>query len=345
MSSKKNPKSKNKFTDSNKSHDINKNYIDLLDEDKPISGQKFVCLSFISPEEIIKNKNLFLFEKFLENFEFRKSMEKYRQFLSFISYKYNITFDKLDSDLEEFIREEKSNLITTTMEDEYKNFIDATEEKLNNEFNTINNFQTSTRGIKVRGVFETQEEAEIKCKSLREIDSNHDVYVGPVGIWLPFHPEAYKTGRVEYLEKELNDLMAQKKKNDEVSKENFKQRVKESKQKAIEENIEKAEKEGNKLLQSIDEEGNLVNSDTSKIFEEMTSVLNDTENISTANLKKELMEDNTIILPDKKDNDHGLSEIITRQKELEKMAAEADGMESVSEPPFATNTDNTVNVE
>ena len=344
MSTKKNPKSKNKLNDASKSFDSNK-YVDLLDEDKPISGQKYVCLSFISPEEIIKNKNLFLFEKFLENFEFRKSMEKYRQFLSFISYKYNINFDKLDSDLEEFIREEKSNLITTTMEDEYKNFIDATEEKLNNEFNTMNNFQTSTRGIKVRGVFETQEEAEIKCKSLREIDSNHDVYVGQVGIWLPFHPEAYKTGRVEYLEKELNDLMTQKKKNDEVSKENFKQRVKESKQKAIEENIEKAEKEGNKLLQSIDEDGNLVNSDTSKIFEEMTSVLNDTENISTANLKKELMEDNSIILPDKKDNDHGLSELIVRQKELEKIAAEADGMESVSEPPSATNTNNTVNVE
>lgn len=344
MSTKKNPKSKNKLNDASKSFDSNK-YVDLLDEDKPISGQKYVCLSFISPEEIIKNKNLFLFEKFLENFEFRKSMEKYRQFLSFISYKYNINFDKLDSDLEEFIREEKSNLITTTMEDEYKNFIDATEEKLNNEFNTMNNFQTSTRGIKVRGVFETQEEAEIKCKSLREIDSNHDVYVGQVGIWLPFHPEAYKTGRVEYLEKELNDLMTQKKKNDEVSKENFKQRVKESKQKAIEENIEKAEKEGNKLLQSIDEDGNLVNSDTSKIFEEMTSVLNNTENISTANLKKELMEDNTIILPDKKDNDHGLSELIVRQKELEKIAAEADGMESVSEPPSATNTNNTINVE
>tara|TARA_Y100000816_G_scaffold288672_1_gene273678 strand:+ start:245 stop:1279 length:1035 start_codon:yes stop_codon:yes gene_type:complete len=344
MSTKKNPKSKNKLNDATKSSDSN-NFVDLLDEDKPISGQKYVCLSFISPEEIIKNKNLFLFEKFLENFEFRKSMEKYRQFLSFISYKYNINFDKLDSDLEEFIREEKSNLITTTMEDEYKNFIDATEEKLNNEFNTMNNFQTSTRGIKVRGVFETQEEAEIKCKLLREIDSNHDVYVGQVGIWLPFHPEAYKTGRVEYLEKELNDLMTQKKKNDEVSKENFKQRVKESKQKAIEENIEKAEKEGNKLLQSIDEDGNLVNSDTSKIFEEMTSVLNDTENISTANLKKELMEDDTIILPDKKDNDHGLSELIVRQKELEKIAAEADGMESVSEPPTTTNTNNIINVE
>ena len=57
------------------------------------------------------------------------------------------------------------------------------------------------------------------------------------------------------------------------------------------------------------------------------------------------MEDNTIILPDKKDNDHGLSELIVRQKELEKIAAEADGMESVSEPPSATNTNNTVNLE
>ena len=42
-------------------------------------------------------------------------------------------------------------------------------------------------------------------------------------------------------------------KNDNVSKEEFKKRVKESKQKAIEENIAKAEKEGNKLMQSINE--------------------------------------------------------------------------------------------
>ena len=28
-------------------------YVDLLDEDKPISGQKFVCVSFVSPEGCI----------------------------------------------------------------------------------------------------------------------------------------------------------------------------------------------------------------------------------------------------------------------------------------------------
>ena len=40
--------------------------VDLLDEDKPIAEQKFACLSFISPEYEIKNKQLFMFESFVE---------------------------------------------------------------------------------------------------------------------------------------------------------------------------------------------------------------------------------------------------------------------------------------
>ena len=75
--------------------------------------------------------------------------------------------------------------------------------KLEKEFNDQNNFQTNTRGIKVRGSFQSMQEAELRCKLLREVDPNHDVYIGQVGVWMPFHPEAYKTGKVEYLEKEL----------------------------------------------------------------------------------------------------------------------------------------------
>ena len=37
----------------------NPKYVDVLDEDKAVSGQKFVCVSFISPEKILKQKNLF----------------------------------------------------------------------------------------------------------------------------------------------------------------------------------------------------------------------------------------------------------------------------------------------
>ena len=46
----------------------NPKYVDLLDEDKPISGQKFACISFVSPDKVLKQKNLFMFEKFLLRF-------------------------------------------------------------------------------------------------------------------------------------------------------------------------------------------------------------------------------------------------------------------------------------
>ena len=67
---------------------VNPKYVDLLDEDRPISGQKFVCVSFVSPENILKQKQHFLFEQFLKHFDFKTSMDKYNQFLNFISYKY-----------------------------------------------------------------------------------------------------------------------------------------------------------------------------------------------------------------------------------------------------------------
>ena len=53
---------------------------------------------------------------------------------------------------------------------------------------------------------------------LRELDNNHDVFIGPVGTWMPWDPEAYKTGRVEYLEEELNQLMNEKVKNEKEAK-------------------------------------------------------------------------------------------------------------------------------
>ena len=310
MSSKKASKSKETSTNSKDTK-----YIDLLDEDKPISGQKFVCLSFISPENILKDKNQFYFEKYIKNFELKKSLDKFGQFLNFISYKYNLDYEKISKDMEEFVQEEKDNLFLTNLSDDYKSFIELHEEKLQSEFNEVCDFQTNTRGIKVRGVFETQQEAEVRCKMLREHDPNHDVYVGQVGMWMPFHPEAYRTGRVEYLEKELNELMANKKKNDDSSKEEFNKRVKESKRKAIEENIAKAEKEGNKLLQSIDDDGNLVNADRMDVPGKNLLFGEDKEgDVSTADLRKELFDGENVIVGRDKNSDHGLSEILERQK-------------------------------
>ena len=65
----------------------NLHYVDLLEEDKPIAGQKFVCVSFVSPDKIIKQKEIYLFEQFLNKWDLNKSMEKFVQFLNFISFK------------------------------------------------------------------------------------------------------------------------------------------------------------------------------------------------------------------------------------------------------------------
>tara|TARA_B100001063_G_C16742546_1_gene545599 strand:- start:963 stop:1850 length:888 start_codon:yes stop_codon:yes gene_type:complete len=266
------------------------NYVDLLDEDKSISGQKFVCLSFISPEKVLKNKELFIFQEFLKKWDFLKSLEKFQQFIHFISFKYKMDINVLQKDLEDFAKEERSNLIKSPIEDDFKNFLDTNEEELESMFNSKYNFQTNVRGIKVRGSFPTQEEAEIKCKSLREVDPNHDVFVGPVGVWMPWDPEAYKTNKVEYMEEELNQLMHEKIDNEKNAKQEFEKRVKEAKEKAMEDNKALAEKTGNILTQKLNEDGELVN--TSKVnFDDIPDenvIIPD--NIPSANIKNELFD-------------------------------------------------------
>lgn len=280
----------------------NPKYVDLLEEDKPIAGQKFVCVSFVSPEKIIKQKEIFFFEEFLKKWDFNKSMEKFVQFLNFISYKYNVSFEDVSNDFKDFVKEERETLSKSSMTDDYKTFLDNNETELDKSFNRLHNFQTSTRGLKIRGSYPSMEEAELRCKLLREIDPNHDIMVGPVGMWMPWEPEAYKTGRVEYMEEELNQLMHEKTKNESNAKTAFDQRIKETKQKAIEENVKKAEKSGNSLSQTLDEQGNLVgvtNSNTQEF------ALKEQENISTADICMELFEGENVVVG-KTDNGQSL---------------------------------------
>jgi hypothetical protein len=283
----------------------NPKYVDVLEEDKPIANQKFVCVSFISPEKIIKQKEQFYFEEFLNKWEFQKSMDKFLQFTNFISFKYKIPFEDLSNDFKEFVKEEHESLKTAGIADDYKTFIDQNEEELENTFNIKHNFQTSTRGIKIRGTYPTMEEAELRCKMLRELDPNHDVFVGPVGLWMPWEPEAYKTGRVEYLEEELNQLMHEKTKNETFAKSAFDQRVKDTKKKAIEDNIKLAEKTGATLTQTIDEEGNLIGLSNMNTQERQLKANDD---ISVADIRNELFEGENIIVGQ---TDNGQSELIS----------------------------------
>ena len=102
----------------------NPKYIDLLDEDKPIAGQKFACISFVSPEAILKKKELFYFEEFLKHWDYTKGVQKFTAFLNFLSYKYSMNFDKVMGDFQEYLKSEEADLVKTRIGDDYKNFLD-----------------------------------------------------------------------------------------------------------------------------------------------------------------------------------------------------------------------------
>lgn len=236
----------------------NPKYIDLCDEDPIIPSQKFVCLSFVSPEKVLKQREQYLFDKFIRQWDFAKSLEKFGDFMNFISFKYNLKMDDVMADYKDYVFEEKAKLKSYSVTDDYRNFLDKNEDKIVDEFNKNHEFQTSVRGLKFRGAYSSQAEAELRCKKLREADPNHDIFVGSGFTWIPWDPDAYKTGRVEFMEEELNQLHHEKIKNEEKAKQEFDARVRDAKRKAIEENVKKARESGNKLTQTLSEDGELV---------------------------------------------------------------------------------------
>jgi hypothetical protein len=100
--------------------------------------------------------------------------------------------------------------------------------------------------------------------------------------------------------------MFEKQKNEASAKLAFDQRIKETKQNAIEENIKNAEKSGNTLTQTIDTEGNLIGINNSTNTQEFS--LKEQENISTADICAELFEGDSIIMGK---SDNGQSKLVS----------------------------------
>jgi len=185
---------------------------EYIDNDSPILGQSYVCLSFISPEKMIKQKEMFCFHKFMTN-----KFKEYSELMDRALDKNNgneteAGLKKLDKDLRERTKLE-FNYTYNQFKGNYDDFIYKHGEEINGMYDTETDFKTSVRGLKVRGVYETYKEAEIRAKALQRRDRSFHVYVGTVGAWLPWDPEADKIQNEEYLEDELNSLIQEYKKN------------------------------------------------------------------------------------------------------------------------------------
>jgi len=179
---------------------------DYLEVDDPINGQSYVCLSFVSPENMIQNKEAFKTAKFLQSI----AKEKEKDF----KYFYN----------------------------QYNDFMYKHHDSIQRDFDKDNKMKTNIRGVKVRGVFQTEEEARRKAKTLQSKDSSFNVFIGPVGYWLPWDPCADNVAEEEFMNDQLNEMIKKYKEN-EINKDKLYEEDKRDKIKRAEEDNEAKDKE------------------------------------------------------------------------------------------------------
>lgn len=225
---------------------------DFLDEDTEIPGQRYVLLSFVSPEKVLEKKDLFFFQKFLKSYEVDwkiKNLERYMVDIvkhindelddkareleknnlaeqAQICRKNRLRIDDVMNQYNTFIQKSREDINKTKIAEAYDDFMFQNKKKLEDEFYAQNEFRTSVRGMKVRGVFGNPKEAELKAKKLQQKDKYHNIFIGDVGKWLPWDPQPHEVGEQEYAQDQLNTLMRKYKENEDNREKYFEERTK-----------------------------------------------------------------------------------------------------------------------
>jgi hypothetical protein len=217
---------------------------DFLEEDPEIRSQKFVLLSFLSPENVLENKDQFFFGEFLKQYEVDYKLKNLETFLVStvrgINDKFTKEADRLDSEspdlsgvaaacrkarlnmagiletYQAFVKDNNAEIKKTTIKDAYDDFLYKNQQSLEESFFAKNEFRTTIRGLKVRGVTGTHGEAVAMSKKLQRNDTLHNIFVGEVGKWLPWDPKPHQVQDQEYAEDQLNTLMKGYKNNEEA---------------------------------------------------------------------------------------------------------------------------------
>ncbi len=225
-----------------------------MSEDPEISSQKVVLLSFLSPEKVLANKDVFFFRNFVQNYALEWRTKKLEVWLaeqvSAINTKLETRAGNLDKastpaaapaaaeaaeavkpadeirknllrvdvlveEFQQYMRKNMREMADAKIQEEFDNFLFTHGSKLEEEFFAKNEFRTTMRGIKVRGVFSSEAEAAVRAKRLQKADPSFNIYQGYVGKWMAWEPDANKVGDQEYANEELNTLMKKYRENEE----------------------------------------------------------------------------------------------------------------------------------
>jgi len=221
------------------SHEEKESY---LTDDPEIASQRWCLLSFISPENVLNRKEQFLFSSFVNQYDFQLRSKKMEEFfvkqIQAINGKLDAEATRLEAldlsgaaaacrkstlaiesyvtEFQKFVKAHLKDLTASNVKEEYDDFIYQHGVQLEDDFYAKNNFQTTMRGLKIRGSYGQKEEAEARAKKLQKMDPDHNIYVGQVGKWLPWDPSPSAIPDQEYAEDQLNTLMKKYKENEEA---------------------------------------------------------------------------------------------------------------------------------
>lgn len=76
-----------------------------------------------------------------------------------------------------------------------------------NTVNAAENLDWSIKGIKIRGVFKNEQEAQKRIDFLSSIDTYHHIFTAPVGKWCPWDDNEENVDNIRYGDEQLNQLM------------------------------------------------------------------------------------------------------------------------------------------
>lgn len=234
--------------------------IDLDDSalkvDDPIPGQQFTCLSFLNPEDVIVKKDQWRFYKYHQNV-----ITTYHNIFDTLV---NKVLDKEEiSPADVADLQERMTRVFTANETDYKKWAELVKdyefkhgEANEAEFDKQNNYQTSIRGVKVRGTYSTQKEAAVRCKVLQKLDPRFHVWVAPVGYWIPSNPNPDRMSLKdqEYANAELNTLMKEYNKNEELKDQFYQQQREERKVEEAKQAERIKEKTQNMKVEEVNDE-------------------------------------------------------------------------------------------
>jgi hypothetical protein len=245
---------------------------DFLDVDKPIPGQNFVCLSFVSPDKLLEKKESYYFHEF--------NKKRFQTFQK----EFNEKFDKVMNDcldgkvdigklneLQKVFNKSSEEHVSQPFEkftEDLKDFQYANEETIENKFHEENNFQTTVRGIKIRGTYSTIKEAQIRAKVLQRMDPSFHIFVGQVGYWLPWDPTADKIENQEYLNGQLNEIIKKYKSNESKRDEFYEQQKQDMKKASLKKVVEESTPSSTKIALGTENDKEVSFEETAKQLKE-----------------------------------------------------------------------------